>query len=215
MTLSLSRYLTDTYDFRPEQLILQDDPSFLPEFAHPPPELLADLDPNFKLGATHSGDSQPLTPFGSQQSASASHVGSLAGLILPTSSPAVQGGFRLEGDYATSIAGQTSDMVGAGDTIEIEDPDFMFGDDGEIIQLSPGVASLRNARATVSDGAGRSTQLKSQLGEEQGTCEQVSPRRLFTIFFDRICSHGFYLDCCHGFIPHSPCPMMGSLYERG
>ncbi|USP81145.1 hypothetical protein yc1106_08419 [Curvularia clavata] len=157
----------------PEQLILQDDPSFLPEFAYPPPELLADLDPNFNPGATHSGDSQPLTPFGSQQSASGSHVGSAGGLILPTSSPVAQSGFRLEGDYATSIVNQNSDMLGVGDTIEIEDPDFTFGDDGEIVQLSPLAPSRGTTRATVSGNAGRSTRIKKEVEEELRTPDQL------------------------------------------
>ncbi|KAF5846708.1 hypothetical protein GGP41_004772 [Bipolaris sorokiniana] len=90
----------------PEQLILQDDPSFLPDFAPPPPELLADLDCNFNLDITYSGESQSLTPFGSQQYSSTSHVGSAGALILPTSSPITSGGFRLEGDYGTGSIGQ-------------------------------------------------------------------------------------------------------------
>lgn len=108
-------------------------------------------------------------------------MGSAAGLILPTSSPVMQSRFRLEGDYATSMVGQNSDMLGAGDTIEIGDPDFMFGDDGEIIQLSPGTASRGIARANTSCGTGRSTRLKTEVEEELNASGQVSLLHVFTV----------------------------------
>ncbi|CAN9439611.1 unnamed protein product [Alternaria alternata] len=121
---------------RPEQLIFEDDPSFLPELALPPPDLLSELDHNFNLDITRSRDSQSLTPFGSQRSLSSSHASAIGGLILPTSSPIVAGEFRLEGDDGMSSGGVPS-IMDSRNTIEIEDPDFMFADDGEIIQFSP------------------------------------------------------------------------------
>lgn len=96
--------------FRPEQLVLPEDPSFLPDFALPPPELLAHLD--LGLDITRSGESQSLTPFGSQQSQSSSHAGALGGLVLPSSSPGAPGSFRLEGD--NDIAGH-GDLLGGHD----------------------------------------------------------------------------------------------------
>ncbi|EUC50527.1 hypothetical protein COCMIDRAFT_82101 [Bipolaris oryzae ATCC 44560] len=161
----------------PQQLILQDDPSFLPDFAPPPPELLADLDFNFNLDITHSGESQSLTPFGSQQYSSSSRVGSAGGLILPPSSPVTSGGFGLEGDYGIGSIGQHSAMLGAGDTIEIEDPDFEFGDDGEIIHLSPGAVSLRTlatpARAPRSGNAGQNDKVRKDPPQSQQALDQL------------------------------------------
>ncbi|KAL1792695.1 hypothetical protein ACET3X_009202 [Alternaria dauci] len=121
---------------RPEQLIFEDDPSFLPELALPPPELLSELDHNFNLDIARSGDSQSLTPFGSQRSLSSSHTSAIGGLVLPTSSPVVAGEFRLEGYDRVNSDGVPSAMYSR-NTMEIEDPDFMFADDGEIIQFSP------------------------------------------------------------------------------
>jgi meiotic recombination protein REC8 len=183
--------------FSPEQLILQDDPSFLPEFALPPPELLADLDANFNLNTIHSGESQSLTPFGSQQYSSPSHVGSAAGLILPTSSPVVPGGFRLESDSRAGSVSQPSGMLGVGDTIEIEDPDFMFGDDGEIIQLSPGTVSLRTpatpARATMLSNVGQSDRVRRYLEQEHHNHDQVSFALFSLICAQCIYGHWSYL----------------------
>ncbi|KAH7561926.1 hypothetical protein BM1_03030 [Bipolaris maydis] len=161
----------------PEQLILQDDPSFLPNFAPPPPELLADLDSNFNLDITHSGESQSLTPFGSQRHSSSPHVGSAGGLVLPTSSPVTPGGFRLDGDYGTGSIDQPSAMLGAGETFEIEDPDFEFGDDGEIIQLPPGTVSLRTpatpSRASRSEDALHSDKVRKELDPEHRVLDQL------------------------------------------
>lgn len=65
-------------------------------------------------------------------------------------------------------------MLGSSDMIEIGDPDFMFGEDGEIIPLSPGTVSLGNARATTPCDGNRKTRLKRQVQEEQDACDQVS-----------------------------------------
>ncbi|KNG44952.1 ubiquitin c-terminal hydrolase [Stemphylium lycopersici] len=167
MVLTSSKYGVATV--WPGQLILQDDPSFLPGFALPPPELLADLDFNFDLDVAHSGDSQSLTPFGSQQSQSSFHVGAIGGLILPTSSPVAPGEFRLEGHNGPGSVGRPSGMLGAGETIEIEDVDFMFGDDGEIIELSPRPATLKTpatpAGAPMSGDAGASMRVRAEHEE--------------------------------------------------
>ncbi|CAA9960214.1 Rad21 Rec8 N domain containing protein [Pyrenophora teres f. maculata] len=154
---------------RPEQLILQDDPSFLPDFTLPPPELLAELDSRFNLDIVHSGESQSLTPFCSQQSQDSSHVGVVGGLVLPTSSPGLPGQFRLEGDDELGGLGGPSAMLGDDDMVEIEDPDFMFGDDGEIVHLSPGRRSartpVRSAGTPVSGDAGTSARVRREHKE--------------------------------------------------
>ncbi|KAH7392678.1 Rec8 like protein-domain-containing protein [Pyrenochaeta sp. MPI-SDFR-AT-0127] len=122
---------------RPEQLVLPDDPTFLPDFTLPPPDILAELDPVANLDITHFDESQTLSPFGSQQSQS-SHAASIGGLILPTSSPTLTGVFRVDGNSALHSIGRSSGIMDAGDMLEVIEPGFTFDDDGDIIDLSPG-----------------------------------------------------------------------------
>ena len=89
---------------RPEQLVLPDDPSFLPEFAMPPPEFLAEL--NFSLVPElprFPGESLSLTPLKEQYEPST--PAPTAGLILPTSSSVGPGAFVLPGNGPSSIGG--------------------------------------------------------------------------------------------------------------
>lgn len=188
--------------------MLQDDPSFLPDFAPPPPELLTDLDCNFNLDITHSGKSQSLTPFDSQLYSSSPHVGTAGGLVLPTSSPVTPGGFRFEGDYGTGSIGYHSAMLGAGDTIEIGDPDFEFGGDGEIIQLSPSTVSLRTpatpARAPRSGDAGQNDKVRKEPLQGQQALDQVSYLVIIYISLHCLVSRFFHLGCGCGFATSRP-----------
>jgi hypothetical protein len=158
--------------------MFEDDPSFLPELALPPPELLAELDHNFNLDIARSGDSQTLTPFGSQQTRSSSHADPIGGLVLPTSSPVMAAEFRLEGDDGVGSVGGRSTMLGAGETLELEDPDFMIGDSGEIIPFTPRRkvprTPARTAGATMSGDAGASTRVRKEHEEGQQAGSQVS-----------------------------------------
>ncbi|KAH6351706.1 hypothetical protein HBI37_038350 [Parastagonospora nodorum] len=152
---------------RPEQLVLQDDPSFLPDFALPPPEVLADLDLGLDFIVSRSGDSQSLTPFGSQQTQSSPNAGALGGLVLPTSSPDGPGGFQFQsGDEA---AGTTS-FVGGDDGFDIGEPDFGFDENGELIEgplVMPPVAGTPAARsaAGMHSDAGASTKVRKEHEE--------------------------------------------------
>ncbi|KAF2464897.1 uncharacterized protein BDR25DRAFT_296064 [Lindgomyces ingoldianus] len=124
---------------KPDQLVLQDDPSFLPEFVLPPPELLADLDiPLFQT--PRSGESQSLTPFGSQQ-AHATPEAQIGGLVLPSSSSRGAGGLVLAGDDGDGAGtmGGPSGIVGEEGIMEpLEEPDFGFDADGNYIEFTPG-----------------------------------------------------------------------------
>ncbi|KAJ4994305.1 hypothetical protein SVAN01_00134 [Stagonosporopsis vannaccii] len=117
---------------RPEQLVLQDDLSFLPEFALPPPELLVDLGLGVDLDSPRSGQYQSLTPFGSRQSSQSSHANGF-GLVLPSSTPDRLPAVGLEGDYG----GQGDDLLNIENLLQLEEPDFTFGEDGDIIELTP------------------------------------------------------------------------------
>ncbi|KAJ4368955.1 R8 protein [Neocucurbitaria cava] len=161
---------------RPEQLVLPDDPSFLPEFALAPPELLADLDLPFDLGITRTGESQTFTPFGSQHSQS-SHGNAIGGLVLPSSSPSMpRGEFRLEDDNEPGSIGGPSGMLGAGDMLEVLEPDFTFGEDGDIIDLTAGNAVARTpgapGRNTMHSDAGASERVRREHEEGRRTDAQ-------------------------------------------
>ncbi|KAF1916980.1 Rec8 like protein-domain-containing protein [Ampelomyces quisqualis] len=140
---------------RPEQLVLEDDPSFLPDLALPPPELLTELDLDLNLDITRSGDSQSLTPFGSQQSYTSSHAGALGGLVLPTSSPDPPGSFRIQGD---NEAGSPGNLAPVDDGFDYGDPGFSFDENGELFEASPtqnlaATPAARSGTAMHSDAA--------------------------------------------------------------
>ncbi|PVH92072.1 hypothetical protein DM02DRAFT_576286 [Periconia macrospinosa] len=163
---------------RPEQLILQDDPSFLPEFAVPPTELLAQLDIGPPLDpALHVGDSQSLTPFGSQQHPSTPGP-PIGGLVLPVSSSARSGGFGGLGDVGFSSVGGASgglpDIGGFDDAIS--DPGFTFDDDGNLVDLTdanepaqPGTPShVRGAAMQSDDQASARVRQEHEEGLQAG-----------------------------------------------
>ncbi|KAF2830191.1 hypothetical protein CC86DRAFT_464616 [Ophiobolus disseminans] len=153
---------------RPEQLILQDDPSFLPEFTIPPLELLADLDLGFDFTVNRSGESQSLTPFGSQSS---SHDGPLGGLILPSSSPGQQGSFHLEGD--NEVPGPSGLLV-PDNGFQLDEPEFTFDDNGEWVENAPRSGAVetpaaRSAGPMQSDaGASAKVRREHEEGREGG-----------------------------------------------
>lgn len=157
---------------RPEQLVLQDDPSFLPEYVVPPPELFEELDLSFCPDPLRSGESQSLTPFGSQQSSHSSYVGGY-GLVLPSSSPKQPAGVDLQG-------GNT--MVDINNFLNLEEPEFMFGEDGDIIEFTPSQPALETPAApvTTNEGglmhsdAGASARVRQKHEEGQHVGAQVS-----------------------------------------
>jgi len=167
----------DTYTsnvLRPEQLVLQDDPSFLPDFALLPTELLADLDIGLNVELPRSGESQSLTPFGLQQSSQSSHVGGY-GLVLPSSSPDRPAGGGLEGDNG----GQ--DNIDLDHLLNLEEPDFVFGEDGDIIEFTPGQRAPETPAAATATGgapmhsdAGASARVRQEHEERQQDAARVS-----------------------------------------
>jgi hypothetical protein len=97
---------------------------------------------------------------------------------LPTSSPVMAAEFRLEGDDGVGSVGGRSTMLGAGETLELEDPDFMIGDSGEIIPFTPRRkvprTPARTVGATMSGDAGASTRVRKEHEEGQQAGSQVS-----------------------------------------
>ncbi|KAF2648539.1 hypothetical protein K491DRAFT_722474 [Lophiostoma macrostomum CBS 122681] len=122
----------------PDQLMLPDDPSYLPDFAMPPPALLADLNLSVPLATPRSGDSQSLTPFSSQVGHS-SPGGPGAGLIIPSSSSGVPAQFMVEDDGSPSSVMDPGDMLGEG----IAEPmaaDWALDEEGNFVDLALGQA---------------------------------------------------------------------------
>ncbi|KAF2629688.1 hypothetical protein BU25DRAFT_489699 [Macroventuria anomochaeta] len=158
---------------RPEQLVLQDDPSFLPEFALPPPELLANLNLGFNLDLPRSGESQSLTPFGSQQLSQSSHIAGY-GLVLPSSSPNRPAGVGLEGDNDRQ---GDNDMFDIDNLMQLDEPDFIFGEDGDIIELTPGQPAPATPAAAggarMHSDAGASARVRQEHEEGQQGGDQV------------------------------------------
>lgn len=119
----------------------------------------------------HSGDSQSLTPFGSQQSSQSSHVGGY-GLVLPSSTPDRP---ALQGDQ------DNNEMLDIDNLLQLDDPDFAFGEDGDIIEFTPGsrvqVAPATPAnvrRATMHSDADASVRVRQAHEEGRQRGEQVS-----------------------------------------
>jgi hypothetical protein len=166
---------------RPDQLVLPDDPSFLPEFALPPPELLADLDLDLDFNIPHSGDSQLLTPFGSQSS---SQAGAIGPLVLPSSSPGQLGGFQLLGDDGQA---GPSGLLCVDDIIQLEEPDFTFDNDGNLVEgppskAAPGTPAAHRGAGMHSD-VGASARVRREHEEGHVGGVQVSFTAVSYIFY--------------------------------
>lgn len=177
------------YILRPEQLVLQDDPSFLPEFVLPPPELLTDLDLGFDSNLPRSGGSQSLTPYGSQQLSQSPNATGF-GLVLPSSSPNRPGDFRLEGGNDTQ---GDNVMMDVDNMLQLDEPDFTFGEDGDLIEFTPGQpapATPANAGGMyMHSDAGASARVRQEHKEGQQGGDQVSLSSIILEVFFRFSTH--------------------------
>lgn len=139
----------------------------MPDFALAPPENIVDFDGDFNFNIAHSGDSQSLTPFGSQQSYS-SEGGPLGGLVLPTSSPTPGGGgFQLHGDDE----GTGLNALPVGDNgVALDEVDFAFDENGELIEglLGQIVAGTPAARSGVGMQSDAAASAKVRKDHEEG-----------------------------------------------
>ena len=96
------------------------------------------------------------------------------------------GTFRLEGDNGLGSVDRPSGMLGAGDMVELEDPDFAFGDDGELIDVPRGNAAVgtpaRPAGAAMSGDAAASARVRREHEEGRQAGGQVSSTALSHVF---------------------------------
>lgn len=129
---------------RPEQLVLEDDPSFLPDFAFPGLDFdLSSLEMTFARNPQRSS-SLSLTPHGSQYLRSERpYGGPVGGLILPTSDAGGYediGGFVVQGDdgRGTSRFGRASSILEREDHDLLPEADFSFDADGNLVEFTPG-----------------------------------------------------------------------------
>ncbi|KAF2190464.1 hypothetical protein K469DRAFT_656799 [Zopfia rhizophila CBS 207.26] len=157
---------------RPEQLILQDDPSFLPEFTLPPLNLnFGDFDQPMPWETPRSGESQSLTPFGSQLDHSTPE-GQVGGIILPSSSSRGMGGFVVQGDDGPGTIGGPGSMLEPDVNIEgLDQLEFEIDADGNLIEITPnrvisGTSVAPGGGALPSDG-GASARVRGEHEEGQ------------------------------------------------
>ncbi|KAF2708214.1 hypothetical protein K504DRAFT_482667 [Pleomassaria siparia CBS 279.74] len=153
---------------RAEQLVLQDDPSFLPDFALPLPELLAHLSIPFET--PRSGDSQSLTPIGSQQPLGTPD--GLGGLIIPSSSSRGLGEFRIEGDDGLGSIGGPGEMFGEDMLEPLAEPDFGFDADGNFFDnaAQPVTPAPPGGTVVLSDaGVSARVRREHEEGQQDGT----------------------------------------------
>lgn len=146
----------------------------MPEFALPPPELLADLNLPLPLETPRSGESQSLTPVASQRQLAA-EGGLAGGLVIPSSSSPVGGELRVEGDYGLSSVGGVSGVSRLGGAELLSEPDFGFDDEGNMIDLTAGeifpgtLADLPGAVMLSDAGASARVRQEHEEGQLAGT----------------------------------------------
>ena len=140
------RYAHDKL-YSPDQLILQDDPAFLPDYLLPGLDIdLSALD----LSTDESSRRSSILSPHSQQSSRSSKDGdeSLLGLLIPTSDTRGTGdigGFALPGDDGGSA--HRGSRIGA--LLEEEegdffpDVDFVFDDEGNVVEYGPEARAQR------------------------------------------------------------------------
>ncbi|KAF2748958.1 hypothetical protein M011DRAFT_475716 [Sporormia fimetaria CBS 119925] len=154
---------------RPEQLILSDDPSFLPDLVLPPLELFADLDAAH-LKPLCFDSSQTYTPYASQSDVN-SPGNAVGGLIIPESSSLVPGDFQIGGEDEFGSGGDAGVMLGREEAVVPLEEGFTFDADGEFIELGGGeqaAATPLNTRALGMTGdAGTSARVREQHTEGQ------------------------------------------------
>lgn len=145
----------------------------------PPPELLGQ---DLNLDFPHSGDSQSLTPFGSRQSSQSSHVGGY-GLVLPSSTPDQPAGGGLQGDQDNNAIRDIDNLL------QLDDPEFEFGEDGDIVEFTPGsrapaapVTPVASRGPAVHSDADASARVRQDHEEGRQRGEQVSFAALSHLF---------------------------------
>ncbi|KAF2666394.1 hypothetical protein BT63DRAFT_482159 [Microthyrium microscopicum] len=140
---------------RPEELTLPVDEMYLPDFNIPLMDLgllsqPTEIDWAVDDGSLHT--SQGFTKTGDSQH-----------LLLPSSSSLGHDGFGLPGDdeFGTSMHGRSSALGRQEDEQYLQDADFVFGDDGNLITIEP-----KTPRPTTQQGLNRSDRASSQVRRE-------------------------------------------------
>lgn len=164
---------------RPEQLILQDDPSFLPGLTLPPPDILEEfsfLDP-VRRRAGEESQTLTVTPLGSQ-TVPRTPQRPLGRLVIPSSSSGPVGGFGFEGDNLPGSVGDFGGMMGGEAIVEPLPEDFSFDGDGNFIDLAAGeemaVTPQIPEGAAMHSDAGASARVRAEHEAGQQVAVQVS-----------------------------------------
>ena len=128
-----------TYYGRPDQLILQDDPTFLPDIDLPSLDLDLALFENSTEGSTNRSSIMSAHSHKSSQSSNKGREGPLPGLILPSSGSGnndAMEGFELQRSNTGSIQNDTVlPVMFQEEEGFLPDVDFNFDADGNMIEL--------------------------------------------------------------------------------
>lgn len=120
-----------------------------------------------------SGESQSLTPFGSQV-VPGTPTGSIAGLVLPSSSRDL-GDFRLAGDNGPSSVGGSGLFAGEDLLEPLAEPDFGFDADGNFFDHAANPVTPKvSGRAAMQSDAGASAGVRQEHEEGQMGGAEVS-----------------------------------------
>ena len=135
--LSIRTYLTSS--IRPDQLVLQDDPAFLPDIDLPSLDLDLSLFENSTQGSSHRASIMSASSQQSSKSSNKDGEASVLGLILPTSDSGNAsgiGGFQLarSGSNATGIGHRVAEVFSEEQGF-FPDVDFNFDAEGNMIEL--------------------------------------------------------------------------------
>ncbi|KAF2272885.1 uncharacterized protein EI97DRAFT_436495 [Westerdykella ornata] len=160
---------------RPEQLILPDDPAFLPDFTLPPADLLVELNFPIPPPVQRFDESQTYTPGGSQSS-HRSPTAPLGNLLIPSSSPVAAGDFQIAGDYGIGSVGESGGLMGVEDVAQPLEEDFSFDADGNLIDFAAGEGGfstpLNQRGSTMMSDAGASARVREEHLEGQQTAAE-------------------------------------------
>ncbi|KAF2203858.1 hypothetical protein GQ43DRAFT_478683 [Delitschia confertaspora ATCC 74209] len=148
---------------RPDQLILQDDPSFLPDFALAPLDMhLEDLD---LLGV-------PLPPRSEQSQTFTPHTppgGPMGGLLIPRSSSSVLGGMADIGGFGVGDDTGSNVMESIEEAMPLPEAEFTLDADGNLLELTPGPPVVETpaalSRAAVGSDTGASARVRREHEE--------------------------------------------------
>ncbi|KAL8974252.1 MAG: hypothetical protein Q9197_001505 [Variospora fuerteventurae] len=209
----------------PEQLVLEDDPAFVPDMIFPGLDIdLAALDISTDASSHRSSI---LSPYSHRTSLSSQHASdeSALGLIIPSSDEGgdgALGGFVIPSSEHASVR-QSAGVGGAFGETEDDfnlDPGFIFDNDGNIIDTGEGAAPLQPQSALSAPGrirsdSGASSHVRRELREGMQAGQVEFGGFMEFNNFPRADDEDLILPQAEAFPPLAPQTLGGAVSERG